>query len=136
MPKDASTSLAVETTGASEREDALFVQECVSGIIEIDVLEIEMRDQRVAIPKRAIQLRAAIQPARQLFDGQRLPIMRSIFPPSRQKDRAVSFRTRVSKKLLDARPHIPVAAIRTTILECEAHKMRSIDVVISLSSAI
>jgi hypothetical protein len=37
---------------------------------------------------------------------------------------------------MDARAHILIAAIRTTILKCEAHEMRSMDIVISFSSAI
>jgi len=62
--------------------------------------------------------------------------MRAILSSRCKKDRAVSFRTSISKKLMDARTDILIAAIRTTIFKCEAHEMRSMDIVISFSSAI
>jgi hypothetical protein len=116
--------------GRLEREDAFLIQECIRGIIEIDVLEIEMRDQRGAIPERAVQLGAAIQPTRQLFDRQRFAVMRAVLSSCSKIDRAVSFRTRIPKELMDARPDILIAAIRTPIFQRKAHKMRSIEVVI------
>ena len=102
--------------GRLQRECAFGIHEGIRGIVEVYVFEIEMAEQRLAIPQRAVEFRAAIQPARQLFDRQRLAMARSGFRADGEIDRQRIAARVMAEKLAHSRAHAVMAAIGAAFL--------------------